>query len=117
MRPAAVVVFSLTLLTGLLLPGAEKPAPPWEKNNKLGRALYRENCSVCHEINKKETKKMGPTMFRFFQNEESPLPDKEREQYFRIRVQFGGDIMPAFRTTLSARQLDLIVAYVRSKKE
>ena len=47
----------------------DQNAPPWEDTTKVGRALYRENCIVCHDIEKRETQKLGPSLFRLFQNE------------------------------------------------
>ena len=65
-------VVSLLVLAGATS-GAEKKLPPWEKPLHVGRYLYLENCSVCHEINKAETNKLGPTLFRLFQNEKLPF--------------------------------------------
>ncbi|MCP5117050.1 MAG: cytochrome c [bacterium] len=96
---------------------AEKKAPPWEKPLRLGRYVYFEHCTVCHEINRTESKKIGPTMFRFFQNEKTPLSGfPPTEAYFRIRVRFGGEVMPQYKDKLTEREMDALVAYVRSMK-
>ena len=61
--------FCRGLLVGALLAasvtgayGADKKLPPWEKPVQAGRFLYLEHCSVCHEINKPESKKLGPVL-------------------------------------------------------
>lgn len=110
----AILVLALAAPAGKT---AEKKAPPWEKPLETGLFIYRENCIVCHEIDEAETRKLGPSLFRFFQNEKTPKTGIEpSEQYFRVKVQVGGDIMPAFQNKLTAREMNLLVEFVRSKK-
>lgn len=113
--------FFLSAVSILLLLGSgkamDKKLPPWEKPLRVGRYLYLENCSVCHEINKSESKKIGPTLFRVFQNEKLPYSGGEpSEAYIRIKIQFGGDVMPPFMGKLTNAQIDELVAFIRSKK-
>ncbi len=116
MNRFALCFVSLLVLTGTTL-GAEKKPPPWEKPLRVGRYLYLENCSVCHEINKPETNKLGPTLFRLFQNEKLPFSGgKPSEPYVRIKIQFGGDVMPPFVNKLTDEQIDQLMAFIRSKK-
>ena len=90
---------------------------PWEKPLQVGRYLYLENCSVCHEINKPETNKLGPSLFRLFQNEKLPFSDgKPSEPYVRIKIQFGGDVMPPFVNRLDPAGIEKIIAYIKTKK-
>ena len=103
----------------LLLPasGAERQPPPWEKSNHVGRALYRENCIVCHDIERAETKKLGPALFRLFQNEKLPFSGgKPSVEYVRIKIQFGGDVMPPYVNRLNTSQIEDIIAYIKTKK-
>ena len=113
--------FALSLVSLLVLTSAtaaaEKKPPPWEKPLQVGRYLYLENCSVCHEINKPETTKLGPSLFRLFQNEKLPFSGgKPSAPYVRIKIQFGGDVMPAFVSKLTDEQIDRLMAFIRSKK-
>lgn len=95
----------------------ERKPPPWEKPLAKGRDLYRENCIVCHDIDKAETKKIGPSMFRLFQNEKLPFSGgTPSEEYVNFKIQLGGDVMPAFTGRLTSRQIDLIVDYIKSAK-
>lgn len=113
---------SLFLLAALLLPSysasaAAGEAPPWEKPLAVGRQLYRENCIVCHAIAPDKPAKLGPNLFRFFQNELTPLSKAQpTEPYMRIKIQFGGDLMPAYVGRLSERNIDRLVEYIRSRK-
>ncbi len=116
MKRFALSFVSLLVLTSATT-AAEKKPPPWEKPLRVGRYLYLENCSVCHEINKPETNKLGPSLFRLFQNEKLPFSGgKPSEPYVRIKIQFGGDVMPAFVNKLTDEQIDRLIAFIRSKK-
>lgn len=113
-RAAAIVIAAA--LAPSLLAGEKKP-PPWEKPIQTGLYLYRKNCSVCHEINKPETDKIGPSLFRLFQNEKLPFSGgKPSLEYVRIKIQFGGDVMPAYVNRLSEEQIDQIIAFIKTKK-
>jgi mono/diheme cytochrome c family protein len=111
----------MLLLAGLtwadVAPAADKTAPPWEKPLQKGRYLYLGNCSVCHEINKADTNKLGPSLFRMYQNEKLPQSGgTPSEEYFRVKVMFGGDVMPPFVNRLSEEEIQLLSDFVRSKK-
>jgi mono/diheme cytochrome c family protein len=99
--------------------GAELKTPPWEKSPLIaGRDLFRENCAVCHDIDKdqKHTRKFGPSLNHLFKNERLPLSHgKPSRPYVVIRVKFGGALMPAFRTQLSDSEIDTLIEYVASK--
>ena len=90
---------------------------PWEKDRlRIGQALYRENCVVCHDINREQSKKMGPSFYRLFQRDRMPLAKvKPSWEYVRVRVKFGGAIMPAFGGFLTERDINAIIAYMASK--
>jgi len=118
MNRSSALLGLLAVVVGVCA-AAERKAPPWEKRSRNAALhLYRDNCVVCHDIDSAETRKMAPSLFRFFQNEKTPLTAVEpSEQYFRVKVQFGGDIMPAFQGKITDKQLDMIVEFVRSKKQ
>ena len=113
----APLAFVLAAALAPALAAADRKPPPWEKPLQVGRYLYLQNCSVCHEINKAETKKLGPSLFRLFQNEKLPFSGgKPSVEYVRIKTQFGGDVMPAFVNKLTAGQISKIIAYIQTKK-
>lgn len=92
---------------------------PWEKTaSQAGRMLYREHCIVCHEIEQADDHgKVGPSLYRLFQNEKLPSSGGvPNEPYVRVKIQFGGDVMPPYVNTLSAEQITILVEYIRSKK-
>jgi mono/diheme cytochrome c family protein len=101
------------------LSAADIKAPPWEETTLVaGRDLFRENCAVCHDIDKdqKHTRKLGPSLNHLFQNAKLPLSHgKPSRPYVMVRVKFGGPLMPAFRTQLSDSQINTLMDYMASK--
>ena len=68
----------------------------------MGQALYRENCAVCHDIEQAQSKKLGPSFYQLFRREKMPIASmKPNRDYIKVRVKFGGQLMPAFRQRLS----------------
>jgi mono/diheme cytochrome c family protein len=111
-----LLFFAATMWAACAL-AADKKAPPWEKPLLKGRYLYLRNCSVCHEINKAETAKLGPSLFRMYQNEKLPQSGgTPSEEYFKVKVMFGGDVMPPYVNRLSEEEIQLLSDFVRSKK-
>ena len=118
MKGFVIAVVAATLLD---FPGsaADRPKIPWEKNpQRAGQALYRENCVVCHDIDIAQSRKLGPSFFQLFQREKMPLGNmKPNRDYIKVRVKFGGPLMPAFRQSLNERQIDTLIDYIASTKE
>jgi len=111
----------LILIFPLALWAAEQKAPPWEKPEavtRLGESLYRESCTVCHDIDKdqKATRKIGPSLNRLFKNPRLPLSkSRPSRDYVIVRIQYGGQIMPAFMKRMTDGQIAALLAYIESK--
>src|SRR5437763_6060431 len=105
--------WSLSLIVAAQLCAADIKPLPWEKSPLIaGRDLFRENCAVCHDIDKdqKHTRKLGPSLNHLFKNEKLPLSHgKPSRPYVVLRIKFGGALMPAFRTQLSDPEIDTLV--------
>jgi mono/diheme cytochrome c family protein len=103
------------------LPGAagERPKLPWERNTlRVGQALYREHCVVCHEIDAPQSKKLGPSFYQLFKREKMPLSNaKPNRAYIKVRVKFGGPLMPAFRQWLNDKEIDTLIDYIATRSE
>ena len=108
-------MFALWL--AVALSAAERRPLPWEKNRLLiGQALYRENCVVCHEIDKAQSSKSGPSFYQVFKRDKMPLSNvKPNREYIKVRVKFGGALMPAFRQWLSDGEIKTLIDYMASK--
>jgi mono/diheme cytochrome c family protein len=109
--------FGLVLMLAAGLPAADHAPLPWEKDRlRTGQVLYRENCAVCHDIEKAQSKKLGPSFYRLFQREKMPIAKvKPNRDYIKVRVQFGGPLMPAFRQRLKTDQIETLIDYIASK--
>ena len=108
-------VAALALAAGLS--AADTRTIPWEKNRmRIGQALYRENCVVCHDIDREPSKKLGPSFYRLFRRDKMPLSNmKPNRDYIKLRVKFGGPLMPAFQKQLSDGEIDILIDYLSSK--
>jgi len=99
----------------------EKPAPPWEKPaaaSFFGQHLFRENCAVCHDIDKdqKSTRKIGPSLHHLFKNPRLPLSkSRPNRAYVIVRIQYGGSVMPAFMKRMNDDQMAMLLTYLESK--
>jgi mono/diheme cytochrome c family protein len=96
---------------------AERVAPPWAKSQvRTGQLLYREHCVVCHDIDYEKSKKFGPNFYQLFKREKMPMAKmKPNRDYIKVRVKFGGPLMPAFRTRLTDAEIDTLIDYMASK--
>jgi mono/diheme cytochrome c family protein len=84
----------------------------------IGRDLYRENCAVCHDIerDKAHSRKLGPSLNHLFKNETLPMSHaKPSRQYVEVRIKFGGALMPAFGKRLSPDEINALIDYIDSK--
>jgi len=106
-------------LLGLLLvvsAAAQRKTLPWEKSRYLGQDLYREHCTVCHDIDKKETKKPGPSLHRLFKNEKLPLSGgKPSREYVEVKIKFGGQLMPPFIKKMTDAEIAILIGYLEGK--
>jgi mono/diheme cytochrome c family protein len=108
----------LLLGVAATLSAADIKAPPWENSLVVGRDLYRENCAVCHDIDKdkRHSRKIGPSLNHLFKNPSLPLSHgKPNRQYVMIRIKFGGVIMPAFSKRLNDAEINTLIDYIASQ--
>lgn len=109
------------LLLGLMLaaaaPAAGNKALPWEKPRlQLGEDLYREHCSVCHDVEGKKSKRPGPSLYHLFKNEKLPLSGgKPSREYVVVKVKFGGSFMPPFVKKMNDAEINALVDYLETK--
>jgi mono/diheme cytochrome c family protein len=102
----------------------DRPAPPvalrpvpWEKNRlKIGQAIYRENCLVCHDVEADSSKKLGPSFYHLFQRDKMPQSNaKPQRLLIAGKIRVGGKLMPAFAQKLTSTDIDAILDYLQSK--
>jgi mono/diheme cytochrome c family protein len=101
------------------LSAADMDSDAWNKSHLvIGRDLYRENCAVCHDIDKDKahSRKFGPSLNHLFKNERLPMSrGKPSRQYVVIRIKFGGPVMPAFGKKLNEDEINTLIDYIASK--
>ena len=104
------------LALAAVLVAANRVAPPWEKSRlSVGEDLFRENCAVCHDIEKPVSKKLGPTLHHAFKREKLASGSKPSRLYIMTRVKFGGALMPAFAKKLTDPEINILIDYIESK--
>lgn|GEM_PF-6518781 len=90
---------------------------PWEKNRlKIGQAIYRENCVVCHAVEAGGPQKLGPNFYHLFQRDKMPQGNSKPERLLvagKIRV--GGKLMPSFAKKLTSSDIEAVLDYLQSK--
>jgi mono/diheme cytochrome c family protein len=96
---------------------ADRRPLPWEKSQtQAGQALYREHCVVCHDIDQQQSKKYGPSFYQLFKRAQMPIMKaKPNREYIKVRVKFGGPLMPAFRDKMTDAQIDVLMDYMATK--
>ena len=98
---------------------AAEPASTLLKSRlAIGRDLYRENCAVCHDIEKDRahSHKFGPSLNHLFKNEMLPGGHgKPSRQYVEVRIKFGGSVMPAFGKRLTQDEINTLIDYIDTK--
>ena len=88
-----------------------------DSNLLAGRDLYRENCAVCHDIEKDKmhSRKLGPSLNHLFKNAQLPMShSKPNRPYVEVRIKFGGALMPAFANRLNEGEITAIIDYLAS---
>ena len=90
---------------------------PWEKNRlKIGQAIYRENCVVCHAVEAGGPNKLGPNFYHLFQRDKMPQSNAKPERpLIAGKIRVGGKLMPSFAKKLTSSDIDALLDYLQSK--
>ena len=78
-----------------------------------GQAVFKENCAVCHWPDKTE-KRIGPGLKGLFQREKLSDGRPVNEDNVRNLILKGGEKMLGFEEKLDAKQLDALIAYLKT---
>ena len=78
-----------------------------DEKPRSGAQLFSAYCGKCHTLDGANA--MGPTLRHIFQSK------KLNEKGFRGIVMNGKNTMPPFRGRLNDKELDRLVAYLRTK--
>ena len=78
-----------------------------------GKAVFQEQCGVCHLSNSAE-KKMGPGLKGLFAREKMGNGKKPTEANVRAKIDAGSTGMPAYKDMLSDAEKDCLIAYLKT---
>ena len=78
-----------------------------------GERLFQQ-CSGCHSVDAGE-KRVGPSLKGLFQRHELANGTPANERSIRRKIMNGGDGMPAYERIFSAKELDELIAYLKSR--
>lgn len=104
----ATSCFAVVLIIG----GRIVAAPPAGDAEK-GKAVFDDNCAVCHNADSDE-KKMGPGLKGLFKKEKMNNGKKPTEANVKAVIAAGGNGMPAFSDMLSDEERDNVIAYLKT---
>ena len=81
------------------------------KSTSAGESLFQQ-CIGCHSAQTGE-KRVGPSVKGLFKKHELLNGTPANEGSIRLKIKTGGDGMPSYEQTLSAKELDQLIEYLR----
>jgi len=83
---------------------------------QVGAEIFNDRCYVCHDIDSDRRKRLGPTLDGLFRRPTllvgKPVNADNVKEVIRMGPTPG---MPGFRYTLTDRQIDDVVEYLKTK--
>ena len=111
------LVIGLSFFGGELVYGPAQSKATAEVSSALakkGNGLFRENCSMCHFTDKSD-KKVGPGLKGLFDKENLPVSGQEvTEASVREQLITPYENMPSFEDKLTEKEIDAILAYLKT---
>ncbi len=78
-----------------------------------GKAVFQEQCGVCH-LSNSTAKKMGPGLKGLFAREKMSNGRKPTEASVRAKIDAGSTGMPAYKDMLNDGEKDDLIAYLKT---
>ena len=118
-RPTRGVTFAALCALGFLIAGCE-PSSGGASGDRLpavtvGSAVYLQNCSVCHDADSLELAKKPPKLAGLFNMKTLPSGAPATDDQVRKTILDGRGIMPPFRQTLDAQQVNDLLKYLHTR--
>ncbi len=115
-----VVIAAAVLSPLFLVAAAQNKAPSLPQGNaKAGKAIFDQNCSLCHFPNQTTTK-IGPGLKGLFKNKTLPVSHKPTTVANVLHQVLNGNPsakpmpMPAFKSKFSKKDLANLIAYLKT---
>ena len=93
--------------------GAKKTVAKKGADPAAGQRLFKENCAVCHWADKAE-KRIGPGMKGLFKREKLFDSRPVSEENVHELILKGGGKMVGFEDKLEPKQVDAVMAYLKT---
>ena len=107
------MIATACLAIGVIVGVRAIAAPPAGDATK-GKAVFEDNCAVCHNADSDE-KKMGPGLEVVFSRRTSLKNGKKpTEANIKAIINAGGNGMPAYSDMLSDEERDNVLAYLKT---
>src|SRR5580700_2811861 len=106
-------IIATSLAAVLMRAGARVFAAPPAGDAEKGKAVFEDNCAVCHNADSDE-KKMGPGLKGLFKHEKLKNGKKPTEANVKAIINAGGNGMPSYSDMLSDEERDNVIAYLKT---
>lgn len=78
-----------------------------------GKQVYEKHCAICH-YSASAAKKIGPGMKGIYARGKFADGKKVDDASMRVWIEKGGKDMPAYKSTLSAKEIADLIAYLKT---
>lgn len=92
------------------------PLPTLNAEQEMGKGLFFQNCAICHMPDRRNPKNtddpgttVGPRLNEVFHSNPAP-----RDDVIRTFIQKGSQKMPGFQYGLTPKEIDSIIAYLKT---
>lgn len=117
MKRRIAVFFMMICAAGFGLRADFANAAPEPTSNgaaKRGEVQFNETCRQCHPV-KTETGGIGPGLKGLFKKKELPATNRPvTDENVKRQIRQGGAEMPGYGSKYSAKQIDDLVAYLKT---
>ena len=106
------IIATSCLAAGLIIGGRMFAAAPAGDAEK-GKAVFEDNCAVCHNADSDE-KKMGPGLKGVTKKAKLKNGKAPTDANIKAIINAGGNGMPAYSDMLSDEERDNVLAYLKT---
>ena len=97
----------------MLLVGSRMFAAAPAGDPEKGKAVFEDNCAVCHNADSDE-KKTGPGLKGLFKKDKMNNGKKPTDANVRALINTGGNGMPSFSDMLNDTEREDVMAYLKT---
>jgi len=106
-------IIATSFLAAALMIGGRVFAAPAGGDAEKGKAVFEDNCAVCHNADSDE-KKMGPGLKGLTKKAKLKNGKAPTDANLKALINTGGNGMPAYSDMLSDEERDNVIAYLKT---